>query len=51
MGINRNTEYSITYRNMRGVDLSSAGSFDSKDRYAYVENMYRDYERGDGSLI
>jgi len=51
MGFNRGTEYSITYRNMRGVDFSQGPSSKSGQRYSYLENMYRDYECGDGSLI
>ena len=51
MGINRSTEYSVTYRNMRGVDFSIGPSSHSDGRYAYMENMYRDYECGDGSVI
>ena len=51
MGINQSTEYSVTYRNMRGVDFSMGPSESGVYRYAYLENMYRDYECGDGSLI
>ena len=51
MGFNRGTEYSITYRNMRGVDFSQGPSSKNSYRYSYLENMYRDYECGDGSLI
>ena len=36
---------------MRGVDFSGGTSSVSSHRYAYAENMYRDYERGDASLL
>lgn len=51
MRIGQSTEYSITYRNMQGVDFSMGPSGSGERRYAYLENMYRDYESGDGSLI
>ena len=51
MRIGQSTEYSITYRNMLGVDFSMGPSESGVRRYAYLENMYRDYESGDGSLI
>lgn len=43
------TDYTVTYRDMRGVDLSGGGI--SRNRYAYLENMYRDYEGDGGCLI
>jgi len=46
----RTGEYSVSYANMRGVDLSGDGSGISPTRLAYCENMYRDYE-GDGAGI
>ena len=49
--ISENTEYTATYKNMVGVDFSKSSSDSVKRRYAYVENMYRDYENGDASLI
>ena len=50
MSIIKSSDYSFSVRDMRGVDFS-AGSASSLHRYAYLENMYRDYERGDASLI
>lgn len=44
------TEYSTVYNNMRGVDFSGDGSNISRNRFAYLENMYRDYE-GDGAGV
>lgn len=46
----RNGERSIIYNDMRGVDLSRDGSNISPKRFAYLENMYRDYD-GDGAGI
>ncbi len=43
-------EYDRFYRNMRGVDFSGDGSAVSAARFAYAENMYRDYE-GDGEDV
>ena len=44
------SEYNVLYSDMRGVDFSSDGSQISRNRFAYLENMYCDYESG-GSLI
>lgn len=38
------TEYSVIYNDMRGVDFSLDGSNISKNRFSYLENMYRDYD-------
>ena len=43
-------EYNVIYSNMRGVDFSGDGSCISRNRFAYLENMYRDYD-GDGDGI
>lgn len=43
-------ERSVVYTDMRGVDLSLDGSGISAHRFAYLENMYRDYD-GDGAGI
>ena len=43
-GYKRATEYNVIYNNMRGVDFSLDGSGISKNRFAYLENMYRDYD-------
>ena len=40
--------YNTVYTDMRGVDFSGDGSGISRNRFAYLENMYRDYE-GDGA--
>ena len=45
------SEYTLTYRDMLGVDFSTGAYDREKRRYAYIENMYRDYEGGNGSLI
>ncbi len=44
------SEYSRCYRDMRGVDFSSA-SDSTVNRFAMLENMYRDYDSGDGEAI
>lgn len=41
------TEYSRIYSARGGVDFTGDGSLISPDRFAYLENMYRDYD-GDG---
>ena len=41
------TEYSKIYSARGGVDMTGDGSLISEDRFAYLENMYRDYD-GDG---
>lgn len=51
MGITKGTEYSFTLRDVCGVDFSGGPFSPSNHRYAYAENMYRDYESGDASLI
>ena len=48
--IKSDAEYNRILENMRGVDFS--GNKKSVDkRYAYLENMYRDYSAGGGELI
>ena len=49
--MSQGTEYTVTYKNMLGVDLSSGSDASSKKRYAYSENMYRDYENGGAGMI
>ena len=44
-------EYTLSYEAMRGVDLSTDGSNMKRYRYAYLENMYRDYNGEGGVLI
>lgn len=41
---------SVIYTDMHGVDFSGDGSGISRGRFAYLENMYRDYE-GDGAGV
>ena len=43
-------EYNRILENMRGVDASGRGGSKTK-RYAYLENMYRDYSSERGELI
>ena len=43
--INSNAEYTRDYGSLRGVDLTDH-SPDAEKRYAYLENMYIDYEGG-----
>ncbi len=40
----KNGEYTISYRGMRGVDFSAAMRTRRRDRFAFLQNMYRDYE-------
>ena len=47
---NSKGEYTISYQSMRGVDFS-AGPTSERSRYAYLENMYRDYKSGEADLI
>lgn len=47
----KSREYTVTYRDMRGVDFSQSDSEGKKRRYAYSENMYRDYDAEGGALI
>lgn len=42
--------YNVVYSAGGGVDFSGDGSSVSRGRYAYLENMYRDYD-GDGAGI
>ena len=44
------SQYNRHYSNMRGVDFTGDGSNIQSDRFAYLENMYRDYE-GEGAGI
>ena len=47
----RDSEYSVIYSNLGGVDLSSDGSGISRKRFAYAENMYKDYEGEGGDAV
>lgn len=49
-GYSAATVRSVSYSGLGGVDFSADGSSVSRGRYAYLENMYRDYE-GDGAGI
>ena len=44
-------EYSEIYSDMKGVDLSGDGSGIDKRRFAYAENMFRDYSSGGSDVI
>lgn len=46
----KKNEYSVIYNSFKGVDFSDGGSDVSRNRFAYLENMYRDYD-GDSSVI
>lgn len=45
------SQYTRTYSDFRGVELGGSGSEISKSRLAYAENLYRDYDGDDGSLV
>lgn len=47
---NSSSEYSVSYKDMLGVDLSTDGFGISPRRFAYAENMYKDYE-GFGAAV
>ncbi len=44
------SQYNRHYHDMRGVDFTGDGSSIAADRFAYLENMYRDYD-GEGAGI
>ena len=44
------SQYNRHYSDMRGVDFTGDGSNIQSDRFAYLENMYRDYD-GEGAGI
>ena len=46
--IKSTAEYTRSYKNLRGVDLSELNC-DAESRFSYLENMYIDYE-GDGGV-
>ena len=48
--IKSQSQYNRHYHNMRGVDFTGDGSNIDSDRFAYLENMYRDYD-GEGAGI
>ena len=48
--IKSRSEYTVSYRSMRGVDFSSESYGSAYNRFSYLENMYRDYDGG-GSEI
>lgn len=43
-------EYTVSYADMRGVDFSSAGAV-ARNRFSYLENMYKDYDGDGGATI
>ena len=48
--MSKTQQYTRTYKSMRGVYLSPSEKM-LESRYTYIENMYRDYESGDGDLL
>lgn len=44
-------EYTVSYKNMRGVDFTSESNSPTSKRFSYLENMYRDYEGDGGEII
>lgn len=46
----KSAEYTVSYSNMRGVDFSASES-SRKSRFAYLENMYRDYDSDGGNAL
>ena len=49
MGMRGKNEYTLTLRDMRGVDFSATTS--ERKRFRYLENMYKDYSGRGGSVI
>lgn len=45
------TQYTRTYSNLRGVELGASGAEVSGNRLAYAENMYRDWDGEDASIL
>ena len=45
------SEYSVIYSSMRGIDLSGDASSVDRFRFAYAENMYKDYEGESGDAV
>lgn len=49
--LSKNTEYTVSYTAMRGVDFSAQDGRSKRYRFAYLENMYKDYSSdGDGII-
>ena len=48
---NKRTEYSRYYTGFRGVDFSSDHSQVNESRLAYLVNMYKDYQSGQGEAL
>ena len=48
---NKSTEYSRYYSNFRGVDFSSDHTQVHESRLAYLVNMYKDYQSGQGEAL
>ncbi len=44
--LSQGSQYTVSYTGMRGVDFSSENRNAKRYRYAYLENMYRDYSGG-----
>jgi hypothetical protein len=47
----KETEYSVLYRAVGGVDFNSENNPDKSGRFSYLENMYRDYEGDGGAML
>lgn len=45
------TEYSRVYSNFRGVDFSNDHTQVNVSRFAYLVNMYKDYQSGQGEAV
>ena len=48
---NKTTEYSRDYSAFRGVDFSSDHTQVNESRLAYLVNMYKDYQSGQGEAL
>ena len=44
-------EYARYFDNFRGVDFSSDHTEVADNRFAYLVNMYRDYDSGEGGAV
>lgn len=48
--IKSRSEYTVSYRAMRGVNFSSEGAGAAQSRFSHLENMYRDYDGGGAGI-
>jgi len=44
-------EYTVSYYSMRGVDFSQGQGAAGRERFTYLENMYRDWDGGGGDVV